>query len=200
MEAERYQELQQASVDVAEEIVNEPVDNNRPPPLPVAGRTRRRSAVKRNLRVPTLQQMEVLEPQQFVVSIPDEQNPDIEWDVVVQELSPGQYALLQDTAFTRNAAAARVKIDSLNIDPDSEDPEDQAKVREILNSDETRNTIQEFEEYKVEVCLLGIVEPMGLTREIISRWSSNNIERIYEAIMQGATAVDAVDAFPSEDQ
>ena len=199
MEAERYQELAEASVDVAEEIGAEHVDNNRPPPLPTS-RTRRRSSVKRNLRVPTLQQMEVLEPQQFVVSIPDEEDPEEEWDIVVQELSPGQYALLQDTAFTRNAAAARVKIDALNIDPDSEDPAEQAKVREILNSDETRSTMQDFEDYKIEVCLLGIVEPQGLSREVIQKWSSNNIDKIYEAIMQGATAVDAVDAFPGQDQ
>lgn len=190
------EELRQEVERAAEEVRNEMNQENRAPALPSAtSRTRRRAQVKRKLRVPNIQQMEVLEPQQFVISIPDPVNPAEEWDIVVQELSPGQNLILQDTAFMRSAAAARAKIEASNINEDDQSPENLQKLREIY---EEHDTNRNFDEYKVEVCLLGIVEPQGLTREIISRWSASNIDRVYNAINGGNEAVDAVDAFPGE--
>jgi len=186
------------SVENVEDIVDKTVDENRAPVL-VSPRTRRRSQVKRKLRIPNLQQLEVLEPQQFIVTIPDPFEDGDVWDIVVQELSPGQLALLQQTAFARNADAARRKLDALDLDPDDDSPETQEKIRELMGDSDTQQTVHEYQAYKVEVCMLGIVEPEGLTREIIEKWAPGNVDKIYSAIMEGATAVDAVDAFPSQD-
>lgn len=188
-------ELREEVAKAAGEIRDETVDTNRAPALPgVTAKTRRRNQVRRKLRIPSIQQMEVLEPQQFVVSVPDADDPTEEWDVLVQELSPGHNLLLQDTAFMRSAASARAKIEALNLDENDTNPENLDMLAKI-NNDQMRD----FDSYKMEVCLLGIVEPAGLTREIISKWSSSNIDRIYNAINGGNEAVDAVDAFPEQD-
>lgn len=199
MGAELFQELEGNAAEAAEELIpDETVDNNKPPVLNRA-KVRSRNQVKRKLRVPNMQQMAVLEPQQIVVSIPDTDNPEEEWDIVVQELSPGKYALLNNSAFARNTAAASAKIAALNIDPDDTSPEAEAKRREALGGDNTYQTMADFNDYKIEVCLLGIVEPEGLTREIIESWASSVVDQLYEAIMQGTEAADEVDAFSGED-
>ena len=199
MGAQLFEELQETAEEASQELIPEEISDNNRAPVVRRTRTRRRNEVKRALRVPNLQQMEVLKPQQIVVSIPDPDNPEEEWDIIVQELSPGQYALLNNTAFARNSAAARAKMDALNLDPDDESPEAQEKIREVLRQDDTLQTVNDFNEYKIEVCLLGIVEPEGLTREIIQSWASSVVDELYQAIMQGTEAADEVDAFPNED-
>jgi len=192
------EELRKEVEKAAEDIRDETVDNNTAPSLPAATmRTSRRSQMRRKLRIPNLQQMQVMESQQFVVTIPDPDDPHEEWDILVQELSPGQNLILREHSFMRSAGAARARIDALRIkdedNPTPEEAEMQAQIYQEVGFNE------DWLDYQLEVCLLGIVEPAGLTKEIISKWSSNNIERIYAAINGGNEAVDAVDAFPVSD-
>ena len=162
------------------------------------GKIRRRTDITRSLNIPTLQQLDILEPDQIVVSIPDLENPGEEWDIIVQELSPGQQALLSNTGFMKNAVSARQKLDTLDIDTEDESPENLEKIQGIMTELQNQGALSDFDEYKIEVCLLGIVAPEGITREMIRKWSSNSIDLLYDAINGGATAATAVDAFPGK--
>ena len=185
-------EVQKAAAEYAAE------QSTAAPQAPRVSRTRRRSDVKRPLNIPTLDKMEVLEPQQFVVSVPDPEDDTKEWDLLIKELDPGELALLQETAFARNAVTARSKLEALNIDPDDESPENLEKMQEYLRDEDGSTRSVEFREYQIRVIELGTVQPVGLSRVQIIKWADRNIQKVYDAIMGGNTAIDAVDAFPSE--
>jgi len=193
-----FQELEANQEAAAEELIpDNTVDNNTAPRLSRA-KVRPRNQVGRKLKIPNLQQMHVLQPQPKVVSIPDEDNPDEEWDIVVKELTPGEYVLLHQTAFMRDAEKSRQKIEDAGLDPDDNDSYDQ--VRGEQTQVETMQTLANYNDYQIEVCLLGIVEPEGLTKEIISQWSRSNVQDIFDAIMvTDDQEPDVADAFPDED-
>ena len=191
------EEVRQQVEQAQQDILDQSTDPNPAPKLnPI--KTRRRDQLKRELRIPNLDQLSVFEPPEFVISIPDPSNSELEWDIVVQELTPGQYSLLNNTAFSRNAEKARAKLEELDIDPDDDSDENLERMRKYTEDNDFQQNLADFESYRIEVCLLGIVEPKGLTRDDIEKWSSNTISYVYNAIINGAEALDAVDAFPGE--
>lgn len=148
----------------------------------------------RELNVADINRPSGLEKPQFVVSFWSKTEKC--WvDLIVEPLSPGQFAILNNTPFAKSAAASRDKLEKV-LEKETFTA-DEAKA--FTEDEENKPMLDEFENYKLEVAIMATVAPKNITKEWFLAQDSEVVEDVYEAAMNGVTSVDDVDVFPEED-